>query len=48
MSSLQAVSAVQSWETVRARHERKRLCDQAEVRQPVLLQRIHPGRVSGL
>lgn len=48
LSPLQAVSAVQSWETVRACHERKWFCDQAEVRQPVLLQRVHPGWVSGL
>lgn len=47
LSTHQIVPALQGWKTVRPGHERQRLGDQAEVRQPVLLQRVHPGRVRG-
>lgn len=41
----QVVQAVEGRKTVCSCHERKWLCDQAEVWQPLLLQGVHTGRV---
>lgn len=36
----QVVPALKERQTVHSYHERKRLCDQAEIRQPLLLQGV--------
>ncbi len=41
----QVVPAVKGRQAVRPSHERERLCDQAEIWQPLLLQGVHTGRV---